>query len=126
MIIQGRSKRKSSGGRFKSSIEKKKKYKLARSSTLTKLDERRTQTVKQRGKDTKTRLLTTNKVNLYDPKTKKYSTEAIKTIADSPSNANYIRRNIMTKGTVIETSKGKAVITSRPGQIGILNAKLVQ
>lgn len=126
MIIQGRSRRKASGGRFKASIEIKKKHKLARSPTLTKLGERSTQAVKARGGSRKTRLLTIDKVNLYDPKTKKYSVEDVKTITGSPSNANFIRRNIMTKGTVIDTTKGKAVITSRPGQVGTLNARLVE
>ena len=32
------------------------------------------------------------------------------------ANRHYVRRNILTKGTVITTDKGNAVITSRPGQ----------
>ena len=32
----------------------------------------------------------------------------------------------MTKGTIIETEKGKAKITSRPGQEGSINAVLVK
>jgi small subunit ribosomal protein S8e len=47
------------------------------------------------------------------------------TIAENPSNRNFARRSIMTKGTVIETSAGKARITNRPGQEGAINAVLI-
>ncbi|EHK00898.1 hypothetical protein HRED_10652 [Candidatus Haloredivivus sp. G17] len=33
---------------------------------------------------------------------------------------------MLTKGTIIETSEGTAEITSRPGQIGSVNAKLIE
>jgi small subunit ribosomal protein S8e len=35
------------------------------------------------------------------------------------------RRAIITKGAIIETSKGNARVTSRPGQCGIINAVLL-
>jgi len=47
-------------------------------------------------------------------------------VVESPSNVNYIRRNIMTKGSLIKTEKGVARITSRPGQEGSLNAVLLK
>lgn len=125
MIINSRSRRKASGGRYKRSVEIKKKHKLARTATLTKLGDKKLQSVKGRGGTIKNRILLTDKVNVFDPKTKKYQVLEVKTIAESPANRNYIRRNIMTKGTVVETEKGKAVITSRPGQVGTLNAKFV-
>ncbi|MEA1999387.1 MAG: 30S ribosomal protein S8e, partial [Euryarchaeota archaeon] len=37
----------------------------------------------------------------------------------------FARRNITTKGAVIETELGDAVVTNRPGQDGIVNAKLI-
>ncbi|HHC19323.1 MAG TPA: 30S ribosomal protein S8e, partial [Euryarchaeota archaeon] len=33
---------------------------------------------------------------------------------------------IITKGTIIETEVGLARVTSRPGQVGIINAVLIQ
>ncbi|MEK6848627.1 MAG: 30S ribosomal protein S8e, partial [Nanoarchaeota archaeon] len=42
-----------------------------------------------------------------------------------PANRHFIRRNIMTKGSVIDTELGKARITSRPGQDGVVNAVLI-
>ncbi|MCL5675402.1 MAG: 30S ribosomal protein S8e [Candidatus Marsarchaeota archaeon] len=49
----------------------------------------------------------------------------IRAIVESPDNRNFARLNIMTKGCVIETELGKAVITSRPGKDGNINARLL-
>ena len=46
-------------------------------------------------------------------------------VIHNPINADYDRRKIMTKGTLIETTLGEAVITSRLGQDGIINAALL-
>ena len=61
-----------------------------------------------------------------DPKTKKYSRVKIDQVIDNPANRNFVRRNILTKGTIIKTSKGNAKIVSRPGQEGMLNAVLIK
>jgi small subunit ribosomal protein S8e len=37
-----------------------------------------------------------------------------------------VRRNIITRGAVVETKLGRARITSRPGQHGVANAVLVK
>ena len=50
----------------------------------------------------------------------------IEQVTENPSNPNYARRNIITKGAVIETSEGSARVTSRPGQDGQVNAVLVE
>jgi small subunit ribosomal protein S8e len=125
-IIQGRSKRKPSGGRYKAILFKKRKAQKGHAATSTKLGEKRTQQVRMRGGKVKTRLLLTNKISVYDPKTKKHSVETIKTIVGNPANEQFVRRNIMTKGALVETSKGKVKITSRPGQEGILSGILVE
>ena len=77
------------------------------------------------GGNRKTRLLSADKANLFDPKTKKHEQVKIKTILENPANRHFVRRNIMTKGCIVETEKGKAKITSRPGQDGIVNAVLI-
>ena len=69
-------------------------------------------------------LLSTNTANVYDPKTKKHMKAKILSVKESSSNRNYVRRNIMTKGTVIETEKGLAIVTNRPGQEKVINAEL--
>ena len=50
----------------------------------------------------------------------------IKSVIDNPANINYIRRNIINKGAIIETGIGKARISSRPGQTGVVNAVLIK
>ena len=49
----------------------------------------------------------------------------IKTVIDSPNNPNFKRMNIITKGVILETEVGKARVTNRPGQDGVVNAKIV-
>lgn len=49
----------------------------------------------------------------------------IKRVLESGDNRHYARMNIITKGCVIETEIGKARVTSRPGQTGVVNAVLV-
>ena len=49
----------------------------------------------------------------------------IKTVLESPNNPNFKRMNIITKGVIIETEVGKAKVTNRPGQDGVVNAKIV-
>ena len=46
-------------------------------------------------------------------------------VIENSANPNYVRQNIITKGSVIETEKGKAKVTSRPGQHGVVNAVLI-
>jgi small subunit ribosomal protein S8e len=46
-------------------------------------------------------------------------------VIENPANIDYDRRGVMTRGTIIETSLGRALITSRPGQGGIINATLL-
>jgi len=77
------------------------------------------------GANRKLRMLSADTANLFDPKSKSYRQAKIKTITDNPANRHFIRRNIMTKGSVIDTEMGKAKITSRPGQDGVVNAVLI-
>jgi small subunit ribosomal protein S8e len=50
----------------------------------------------------------------------------IKNVVESPDNRHYARENILTKGAIIDTEAGKAKITSRPGQEGVVNAVLLE
>jgi small subunit ribosomal protein S8e len=125
VIIHGKSRRKPSGGRYKACRPKR----LAQKGNLpthTKVGEQVSRTVGTKGGGIKTRLLFADKVNLFDPATRKYSIESIKTVSENPSNRHFVRRNIITKGSMIETSKGKARVTNRPGQEGMVTAVLIK
>ena len=124
VISQSRPKRMPSGGRYKD-YRKKKLNEKGGLPTLTKLGEKKSKIVKGTGQTKKSKLLNTDVANILDSKTKKYSAAKIKGILETPANRHYARRNIITKGTVIETEKGKARVTSRPGQDGTVNAVLI-
>ena len=47
-------------------------------------------------------------------------------VVENPANRQYVRRNIVTKGAIVQTEIGKALVTSRPGQDGIVNAVLLK
>lgn len=124
-ISQERSLRKATGGRYKKGAKKKKAYELGRQPALTHIEKKRVKYVRTMGAHRKVRVLSADIANLFDPKTKKYEKAKIKNVSENPANRHFIRRNIMTKGAIIETEKGKARITSRPGQDGAVNAVLV-
>ncbi len=48
------------------------------------------------------------------------------TVTDNPADSQFVRRNIITKGAVIQTELGKARVTSRPGRDGVINAILIE
>jgi small subunit ribosomal protein S8e len=123
-ISQTKSRRKQTGALYKA-YRKKKKYELGRLPALTKLDKKKAVNIRSRSDNRKVRLLSTETANLLDPKTKKYEQVKIKTILENPADRHFVRRNIMTKGSIIDTEKGKARITSRPGQDGVVNAVLI-
>lgn len=125
VLNQQTTNRKETGAKYKKQHAKR-KHALGRDPTLTKVDEKpATKKLKVRGGNEKIRLLRTNVANVYDPKTKKYAKAKVEMVLENPANRHFVRRNIMTKGTVIKTDKGNARITSRPGQDGVLNAVLV-
>lgn len=120
---QDRAKRKVSGGIYQRPT--KKLSRLARSPTFTKLGEKKVKIIRKRSGTQKKSLISINKINVYNQKTKKYQIIEIKTVVDNPANRHFIRRNIITKGTIVETPLGKVKITSRPGQVGTLNGILI-
>jgi small subunit ribosomal protein S8e len=121
---QKRPQRKKSGA-FLKDFRKKRQNELGRDPSYTKIGEPQLKMLRTIGGNTKLRLMNTNTANLFNPKTKKYQKAKILNEVDNPANRNFIRRNILTKGAVVETDAGKARITSRPGQDGVVNAVLV-
>jgi small subunit ribosomal protein S8e len=124
VLDQQRTKRKPSGGKIKHS-GKKKKHALGRDPTLTKIGPKAVRKMRTRGGLGKLRLLRTEKVNLFIKAENKYVQAKVERVVENPANRHYVRRNIITKGTVIKTDKGDARVTSRPGQDGVLNAVLL-
>ncbi len=123
-ISQTRPKRKASGGRYRA-WRKKRIYELGNLPSYTKLGKKSVKVIRGVGNNEKGALLSVDTANVYNPKEKKYEQLKIETILENPANRHFVRRNIMTKGTIIKTEKGKARITNRPGQEGVVNAVLI-
>ena len=123
-IIQKRSKRKPSGGRYKFKPIKR-IVNLGSHPRHTKVDEISLKMVRTIGGNKKQFLLSSNIVNVYDKKSKEYKKTKIITIVSNPANRHFIRRNILTKGAIIKTDLGDVKITSRPGQEGTINGVLL-
>lgn len=120
---QAKSKRAPSGKKLKP--KGKKQYMLGRKPLLPKIEKLKMKKVRTMGGNFKSKLLNSDVINAIDPKTKKAVKVVLKTVADNTANKNFIRRNILTKGAIIETDKGKVKITNRPGQEGTINGVFV-
>jgi small subunit ribosomal protein S8e len=123
MKDQGRSPRKRTGGRRRPN-HKKKKHELGTESTETQVGEPKLKVVDSRGNTQKIRAVTTDIASVADGATTHEAT--IENVVENPSNPNYARRNIITKGAIIDTTEGQARVTSRPGQDGQVNAVVVE
>ncbi|TFF69457.1 MAG: 30S ribosomal protein S8e [Promethearchaeota archaeon] len=118
---QARSKRKFTGKKYKY-FRKKRKRELQRPPIETEIGELKRKKQRTLGGNYKLKLFSTNYINVTDPASNKTSKVKILRFESNPASKDYNRRHILTKGTVVETELGKARITSRPGQDGVLNA----
>ena len=84
-----------------------------------------TVTRKVRGKNQKTALKTIDFVNLAIPNAKVKRSKIVK-VLENPTNSDYQRRGVITKGAILETEDGKCRVVSKPGQHGAVNAILIQ
>jgi len=123
-ISQRKSLRKPTGGRYRD-YRKKRSYELGRSPSLTKVGEKKIRQIRTMGSSFKQRLLQADTANVFDSKEKKYSKLKIMSVIDNPASKHFVRRNIITKGAIIQTEKGNAKVISRPGQDGMVNAVLI-
>jgi len=124
VISHARSLRRVSGGK-KTWSRKRRKYELGRRPVNTKIGQRKLKTVRTKGSNKKEKLLSVDQINVLDKKTSKITKVKIENVLKNPANRHFVRRNILTKGTIIKTSLGDARITSRPGQTGTMYAVLV-
>ncbi len=79
-----------------------------------------------RGGNVKAAFKTAEFANVVDREAKKVSKVKILKVSKNPANRDYERRGVISKGAVIETESGPAVVMSRPGQDGVVNAVLVK
>lgn len=101
------------------------KFQLDRYPVETLSGEQETVTRKVRGHGRKFALKTTDFVNLATPGAKVKRTKILK-VLKNPSNNDYERRGVISKGAILETEAGQCRVISRPGQDGAVNAILIK
>lgn len=79
-----------------------------------------------RGNNVKAAFKTAEFANVVDKEAKKVTKSKILKVSKNPANRDYERRGVISKGATIETESGSAVVVSRPGQDGVVNAVLVK
>lgn len=125
--FQGRDNKKPTGGRLHTSREKK-RFELGSPPTETALSTKANskKTTRVCGGNSKVRLDKAAFVNVTNPKDNSTKKVKLLKVKNNPSNVDYARRGVITKGAILETELGDARVTSRPGQDGTLNAILLK
>ena len=123
----GISRRKPSGGRLKrpNRYRGKRRTEIAAEKQFTVLGEPSRKVYRKRSGSQTVRVMYDNIINVNDPSKGKTVRATMVTVLDSPADANFVRRNILTKGAVVDTDKGKVRVTSRPGKDGVINGVLL-
>jgi small subunit ribosomal protein S8e len=123
-LWQGKAQRKRTGGRLRHA-RKKRKFEIGAEAQTTTIGAQRKKHARTRAGNQKVRVLSADIVNVVDPKNKQVKKTKIVSVLENPSNPHYVQRNIITKGAIIQTELGRAKVTSRPGQDGVINAILI-
>jgi small subunit ribosomal protein S8e len=124
-LWQGKSKRYSSGARRKSK-RKHRKYERGSQATETIIGETKLRRKRTLGGNHKLRLLAVSHANVVDRSSGKAEKLKIIQVLENPADVDLDRRGVVTKGAIIETEKGKARVTSRPGQSGMVDAVMIE
>ncbi|MEB3806379.1 MAG: 30S ribosomal protein S8e [Desulfurococcales archaeon] len=126
-VYQWRDHKKPSGAKKNWYYKVKRKYAMGRffiPAVLSSSEERKL--VRARGGNFKVRARKVAYAIVSDPEKGISKKARILRVLETPANREYARRQIIVKGAIIETTEGKAVVTSRPGQDGVVNAVLVK
>jgi len=121
---QGRSLTKPTGGRIKPARRKRRReiggeFIEVRLGAVEKIRQR------VYGGGVEPRLLGADIAVVADPKTGQAKCAKILSVVENPADPHFVRRNVVTRGAIIETELGRARVTSRPGRDGVVNAVLL-
>ena len=123
-LWQGKSNRKSTGGRLVLARSKR-KFEISREKQYTRLGTESLRQYRGMGGSVKVGMLYAEYANVVDKKTNTTKKVKIINVTANPSDPNFVQRNIINKGAKISTEAGDAIVTSRPGQDGAINAVLI-
>ena len=118
-----KSNRRTTGGLLKKN-SKKKKYQMGRDFLPARIGARKIKTKRSRGGGQKVIVMSGDIVNVSVAG--KIQKAKILNVSKNRADSQFVRRNIITKGAVIDTDIGKARVTSRPGQHGVINEVLLE
>jgi len=104
----------------------KRKYEMGGIPTETVLGKMRNKVSRRKGGLTKVKLLMAEWANVYVSRDKKTVRARVLEVIENKANRDYSRRGVITKGALLRTELGKAVVVSRPGQDGVINARLLE
>lgn len=118
-------KRKRTGGKSHP-YRGRRKYERGGYPVETQVGDRTIKVERVRGGNIKIRVIKDNTVNLSIPSSGKTVKCKILRVVKNPSNKDYDRRGVITKGAIIETEHGLAKVTSKLSADGIINAVLLE
>lgn len=121
---QSRSNRKPSGSRYKQ-LRVRRQHESGREAARTKVADEKKISVRTLGGNSKTKALAVEHAYVVNSKGKHKKTP-IEGVVENAANKQFVRRNIITQGAIIETGLGRARVTSRPGQTGSVQAVLLE
>ena len=97
-----------------------------RASRASVLEEDKSKAYRKRAKSQTMRVQSARHINVNDPKEGKTVRATINSVAENDADPNYVRRNIITKGAVVDTDVGRVRVTSRPGMHGVVSGVLLE
>lgn len=126
-MYHGNDLRKITGGKKGRHVKVKRKALMGRFPVLTTVGKTNLARIERvRGGNVKVKVRRAAEANVYIPSEKVTKRTKILRVLDNPSSRDFARRGIITKGAIIQTELGKARVTSRPGQDGVVNALLLE
>ena len=106
-IWQGSSLRKPSGARSRRN-KNKRNAEFGRNPAETRIGDEVKKEIVARGNCTKTRATVAKRINVIDPKDNSSKNVEMLTVLENGANSHFVRRNIITKGAIVETEIGKS------------------
>ncbi|MFQ3321216.1 MAG: small subunit ribosomal protein S8e [Candidatus Thalassarchaeaceae archaeon] len=125
----GISRRKPSGGRLKrpSRYRGKRKTEISSENQFAFVGENNIRKLYRKTAGSQTvRVLSVSNINVNKPKEGKTIRAKITNVINNDADSNYVRRNIVTKGAIVETDVGQVKVTSRPGMHGVVSGVLLE
>ena len=125
----GISRRKPSGGRLKrpSRYRGKRKTEISSENQFAFVGDKDARKLYRKTAGSQTvRVLSIKNINVNKPKEGKTVRAKITNVVRNDADTNYVRRNIVTKGAIVETELGQVRVTSRPGMHGVVSGILLE